>query len=205
VSNPIALRLLVRMLLANPAGMFSINKFFHDLKSQSISIAKETLHAYLSYLEDAFLVHTVSIHSESEKQVQVNPRKVYVADMGLIPFFARGNQANVGHALENAVAIELLRRRAQLSYLKTAGGFEVDFLARYPDGSQELIQSCASLDAETTQQREFRALHEVGLSSHQQFAKTPKTVIAIDIPPRIAVPKGVRVVRAEEWFLEQKR
>jgi uncharacterized protein len=205
VSNPIALRMLVRMLLANPAGMFSINKFFNDLKSQSISIAKETLHAYLAYLEDAFLVHTVSIHSDSEKQRQVNPRKVYPADMGLIPFYERGNRANVGHALESAVAIELLRRRAKLSYVKAADGFEVDFLAQYPDGSQELIQACASLDAEATQQREFRALHEVSASSHQQFAATPKTVIVIDIPPQIAVPKGIRVVQAADWFLDQKR
>jgi uncharacterized protein len=200
VSHPVALRLLVRMLLGNPAGMFSINKFFNDLKSQSISIAKETLHAYLSYLEDAFLVHTVSIASESEKQRQVNPRKVYPADMGLIPFFDRSNRANVGHALETAIAIELLRRRARLSYVKVADGFEVDFLAQYPDGSQELIQACASLDDKATQAREFRALQEA--SSTPSYVRTPKTVIVLDIPPQLSVPRGIRVASAAEWFLE---
>jgi uncharacterized protein len=198
VSHPIALRLLVRRLLGNPAGTFSINKFFNDLKSQGIGIAKETLHAYLGHLEDAFLVHMVHIASDSEKQKQVNPRKIYPADMGLIPFFDGGNRANIGHSLETAVAIELLRRRAQLSYVKTKEGYEVDFLAQYPDGRQELVQVCASLDDKKVQEREFRALSEAGKS----YTKAPKTVIAIDIPPQLAVPRGIRVVRAAEWFLE---
>jgi uncharacterized protein len=199
VSHPVALRMLVRMLLGNPAGMFSVNKFFNDLKSQSISVAKETLHGYLAHLEDAFLVHLVSIATDSEKQRQVNPRKVYPADMGLIPLFDRTGRANTGRALETAVALELLRRGAQLAYVKTKEGFEVDFLARYPDGTEELIQVCASLDDASTQQREFRALEEAST----RYSGIAKTVVAIDLPPQLKVPKGVQVVQAAEWFLQQ--
>jgi uncharacterized protein len=45
----------------------------------------DTLHAYLSHLEDAFLIRTVSMSSGSERQRMVNPRKAYPIDMGLIP------------------------------------------------------------------------------------------------------------------------
>ena len=38
------------------------------------------------------------------------------------------------------------RRGAEIAYVRTASGFEVDFLARYPDGKAELIQVCANLD-----------------------------------------------------------
>lgn len=48
VSKPVALRWMVRHLLANPADSFSVNKFRGDLRSQNIPVAKDTLHAYLS-------------------------------------------------------------------------------------------------------------------------------------------------------------
>lgn len=44
VSHPIALRWMVRQLLGNPAGSFSVNKFYGDLKSLGIAIAKATQH-----------------------------------------------------------------------------------------------------------------------------------------------------------------
>ena len=65
---------------------------------------------------------------------------------GLIPVFDRSGKANLGHALETVVALELERRGAEVAYVKTADDREVDFLARYPDGSQHLMQVCARLD-----------------------------------------------------------
>ena len=56
VSHPVALRWMVRQLLGNAGGSFSVNRFHGDLRSQGIPVAKDTLHNYLSYLEDAFLV-----------------------------------------------------------------------------------------------------------------------------------------------------
>ncbi|MBC7230290.1 MAG: hypothetical protein H5T74_07865 [Actinobacteria bacterium] len=71
-SNTLALRYFVRQLLGNPAGSFSINKFDNDLKTQGIPVAKDTLHAYLGYLEDAFLLRTISLESGSERRRMVN-------------------------------------------------------------------------------------------------------------------------------------
>ena len=73
VSNPAALRWLQRHLLGNPAGTFSVQKFFDALKSQGLPVGKNTLHDYLAHLEDAFLVRTVSLHTASERQRVVNP------------------------------------------------------------------------------------------------------------------------------------
>ena len=63
VTNPLALRWLQRQLLANPGGRFSVQKQYDTLRSQGVRVGKDTLHAYLGYLEDAFLVRTVSLHS----------------------------------------------------------------------------------------------------------------------------------------------
>ena len=77
VTNPLALRRLQRQLLAHPGGAFSIKKHYDALRSQELRVGKDTLHAHLGYLEDAFLVRTVSRHAASERQRMVNPRKAY--------------------------------------------------------------------------------------------------------------------------------
>ena len=197
VSQPLALRWLVRQLLGNAAGTFSINKFHGDLKSQGMAIGKETLHAFLGHLEDAFLIRVVSLATESERRRMVNPRKVYPIDPGLIPVFDRTGKANVGHALEAAVLLELERRGAEVSYVITPAGFEVDFLARYPGGEEELIQVCASLDDPATAAREWRALAD----AQALYPKAASTLIALDIPADAAVPAGMSLQRAPDWLL----
>jgi predicted AAA+ superfamily ATPase len=78
--------------------------------------------------------------------------------MGLIPVFARSGEPEWGHALETAVLIELERRGAEVTYVRTRDGLEVDFLARFPDGAAQLIQVTAALDDTDTREREIRGL-----------------------------------------------
>jgi predicted AAA+ superfamily ATPase len=200
VSNPVALRWMVRHLLANPAGSFSVNKFHGDLHSQNIAVAKDTLHAYLGHLEDAFLIRTVSMSSGSERQRMVNPRKAYPIDMGLIPVFDPTGRANLGHALETAVLLELERRGAQRSYLRTADGFEVDFLVRYPEGGEELIQVCADLDAPATRERETRALIAAGTERRG----TPLRLISLAAESPRDLPAEVLWQSASDWLLSER-
>jgi hypothetical protein len=62
----------------------------------------------------------------------VNPRKAFPMDPGLILVFERTGRANLGHALETVVLVELERRRMEATYVRTPGGYEVDF----PDGRE---------------------------------------------------------------------
>jgi len=197
VSNPVALRWMVRHLLANPAGSFSVNKFHGDLRSQNIPVAKDTLHAYLGHLEDAFLIRTVSMSSGSERQRMVNPRKAYPIDMGLIPVFDPTGRGNVGHALETAVLLELERRGTQRSYMRTADGFEVDFLARYPEGGEELIQVCSDLDGANTKERELRALIAAG----RERPGVRLRLISLEPEAPRDLPAGIVWQSASDWLL----
>lgn len=197
VSQPLALRWLVRQLLGNPAGAFSVNKFYGDLKSQGIPVAKDTLHGYLGHLEDAFLVRVVSLATDSERRRMVNPRKIYPIDPGLIPLFDRSGKTNLGHALETCVLLELDRRGAQVGYVRTPSGSEVDFLVRHPTGGEELIQVCTSLDDPVTRERELRALTEAS-AIHSRAACS---LIALDIPAAADIPPNVTLHRAADWLL----
>lgn len=198
VSHPVALRWLVRQLLGNAAGSFSVNKFHGDLKSQGTPIAKDTLHSYLGYLEDAFLVRLVSLATDSERRRMVNPRKVYPIDPALIPLFDRSGKPNIGHALETCVMLELERRGAEVGYVHTESGYEVDFFARYSSGREELIQVCASLDDPATRERETRAL----LDAARQHPQASLHLISLDIPAAFDMPRGIAVHAAWDWLLQ---
>ncbi len=197
VSNPAALRWMVRQLLGSAGAPFSIHRFDRDLRSQSVPVAKDTLHAYLAHLEDAFLIRSVAIATGSERRRMVNPRKAYPIDPGLIPVFDRSGKANIGHALETAVLLELERRGAETAYVRTPEGHEVDFLARHPDGSQDLIQVCADLDDLATREREFRAL----TAATKENPRARLHVITLAPEGLRDAPKGVKIWWAPGWLL----
>lgn len=158
VTQVSALRWLVRQCLRNPSGSFSAHRFHHDLKSQGLGIAKDAVHALLGHLFDAFLLSAVPIATDSERQRNSNPRKLYPSDPGLILAFDVSGSANLGHALETVVLNELDRRRTDVGYVKTSDGLEVDFLVRDEEGRLELVQVCADPSDRATLARELRAL-----------------------------------------------
>ncbi|MDQ5988231.1 MAG: hypothetical protein CSYNP_03989 [Syntrophus sp. SKADARSKE-3] len=198
VGNVTGLRWLVRHLLGNAAGLFSVEKFYGAFKSQGLAISKDTVHQLMGYLQDCFLIRTIWMESSSERQRMVNPRKAYPVDPGLIPVYDRTGRPNTGHALETAVYLELERRRAEVSYVKTPKGFEVDFLARYPSGEEELIQVCADVAASNTADRELRSLIEAG----RQFPRARKYLLTLtqDGLPR-EVPSDILAQPAYVWLL----
>ena len=198
VRNVAGLRALVRHLLGNAGSMFSVEKFHAALRSQGIAVAKDTIHQLLAHLEDCFLVRLVWMESRSERQRMVNPRKAYPVDPGLIAVFDRTGRANVGHALETAVLVELERRKFAVTYVRTPEGYEVDFLARRAGGSMELVQVCADLSDPATAHRELRALTAAG-ARFPHARKRLLTLTRDSIPA--ALPADVEAQPAYEWLL----
>ena len=198
VTNPTALRWLQRHLLGNPAGTFSVQKFFDSLKAQGLPIGKNTLYDYLAHLEDAFLVRTVSLHTASERQRMVNPRKAYPIDPGLVSLYERTGRVNLGHALETAVLLELERRGCEVDYVRTRDGYEVDFFARTPEGGATLIQVCADVSDPATYEREVRSL---AAAASEYRRSTPLLLTFETLPLRSPLPKPLRWQPAIAWLL----
>lgn len=196
ISQPQVLRWMVQQLLGNAAGAFSINKFHADLKSRGVAVSKDTLHQMLAHLEDAFLLSTVSITSDSARRRQVNPRKVYPVDTALGLLFDRSGKNNLGHALETVVLHELQRAGAEVGYVRTADDYEVDFHAVLPDGRELLVQVCADLTAKETLEREVRSLQVAS----ETWPNAERVLIAL-VSPGVAVPEGITVYSAVDWLL----
>ena len=155
IRTPLALQWLVRQLLAHAGGAFSVKKLHQAMRSQGLAISREHLVELVQHLEQAFLIISLAADGGSLRRQQSLPRKLYPLDPGLIPLFDRSGRTNLGHALETVVIVELKRRGADLCYLRSKSGREVDALALMPDGRQLLAQVWAILADATTREREL--------------------------------------------------
>lgn len=197
VTNVPALRQLVRRLVGNPGGKFAIHRFHNDLQAQGLRVAKDTLHAYLEHLEDAFLVGTVEIASDSVQARRVNPRKAYPIDPALASVIT--HRPGVGARLECAVYLELRRRGYELAWVGTQDGREVDFLATAPDRPPQLIQVCADLSDPDTRARELGGLDAALGEGPDRSAVVVTRFEQAEIEVR---GRSVRLIPAWRWMLE---
>lgn len=170
VTNINVMRYLIRSLISAPGTLFSVNKYYHTLKSQGVCVGKNLLYDYLAYIQDAYLAFTIPIFTESVRKRNVNPQKNYAVDTGLVVANSlKGNQ-NLGHLFENLVYLDLRRSGHEVSYYLTQEGYEVDFISKSADGKFSIIQACLSLENPDIQAREERAVHaarrELGFSTH---------------------------------------
>ena len=160
ISNIALMKYFISFLLKNIAAPFSINKFYNDIKSQGYKVGKETLYSYLNYLEDAFLVFTVPIFSESLRHTQTTPKKLYAIDNGLALANTFNLSDNLGKLLENQVYLDLRREGKKIFYYQTKSGYEIDFITQNLKGNYEMIQVVWDLQDKKTFERETRALRE---------------------------------------------
>lgn len=200
ITQVAALRWLTRQCLRNPAGSLSVHRLNLDLKAQGLGVAKDSLHAMMGHLQDAFLISAVALATASERRRNSNPRKVYPVDTGLINAFDRSGRTNVGHALETVVLHELERRKAEIGYVRSPGGFEVDFHARFPDGREELIQVCADAGSDETLEREMRALTDAAVD----FPSARRRLLMLTFDQLSTAPvKGFTSQPVYEWLLTE--
>jgi hypothetical protein len=130
----------------------------------------------------------------------VNPRKAYPVDPGLIALFERSGRTHHGRALETAVMLELERRGYEVSYIRTADGWETDFLAHRAGDPPLLVQACLESRDEETWSRELRGL-EAGARAHPEAR--PFLVTLDDAPPSRPLPSGLTWAPAARWLLEE--
>jgi len=160
ITNIQLIRYLIKTMLKNPGCAISINKLHRDLKSQGFSVGKMTLHDYFNYMEDAYLVFSVPIYSESIRKTNTNPKKIYAIDTGLINAYNLKVDRNQGHLFENFIFLNLKRQRHEIYYYLTENRYEVDFVTKSFDGNLHLYQVCWDTSDEETLAREMRALYE---------------------------------------------
>jgi predicted AAA+ superfamily ATPase len=160
IRNHSLIKYLLKSLLSNNANPFSVNKFANDSKSQGYRFSKDSIHNYISYLQDGYCFSFVPILSDSTRKRQVNYKKIYAIDHGLVTATVGTRSYNIGRLLETMVYNHLRNRysRNQIFYYKTDSGFEIDFVTIHRGNVNSIIQVCENLTDAATRERETRSI-----------------------------------------------
>lgn len=115
-----------------------------------------TVKNYLNYLENSYLVFTISRYDYSVKKQIYSRKKIYVIDTALINLLSVKFSENTGRMLENTVFIELKRRGNEVYYHRDR--HECDFITLENKKITAAIQVTTSL--KNNKEREYTGLIE---------------------------------------------
>lgn len=156
VSNIFVLKQFLKKILNNISSSFSVNKFYNELKSQGITVSKNTIYELLDYSLDCFLFFIVNPFEPSIVKQQMKSKKVYAVDTGLVNAITYRFSHDMGKLLENIVFLHLIRQEQPIFFLKNK--YECDFIIQEKTAQINTIQVCTTLSDETTQLCEIRGL-----------------------------------------------
>lgn len=193
--SPKAIKELALFLLSNVGTEFSYNNLAKTFGLGSTNTAV----AFVSYLEDSYLLFTIPKFSYSLKKQAVNPKKVYVIDNGLADVNSVAFSANKGRMLENLVFINLRRGGKEIFYFKEKG--ECDFLVKEKNRVTQAVQVCYDLN-EYNKEREvgglMEALETFGLPEGLILTSDQEDALEID-------GKTITITPAWRWMTTPAR
>ncbi len=136
----------------------STNKIYNLMKSQGISVGKETLLDYTHYLEDVYLTFFVKIFSHKIKDRMYYPRKVYFIDNSFINHISIKLTEDSGRQIENIVYLHLLRKYSNenIFYWRDKDNHEIDFVIVDEAKVLSIIQVSLDISDPNTKERELK-------------------------------------------------
>ncbi|MEA3378908.1 MAG: ATP-binding protein [Nanoarchaeota archaeon] len=153
------LKKLGRYIISNSANEITYSKLSRILGVKHIS----TISNWISYFEEVFLILKLERFSFKLKQQFIAPKKIYCVDTGLVDSIGFKFSEDRGRIIENAVAIELQRRKTskldlEVYYWKDAQQREVDFVLKEKNKIRQLIQVSHTDSRKNIKEREIKAL-----------------------------------------------
>ena len=118
-----------------------------------------TVKNYLEYIENTYLLFSLSKLDYSVKAQLRNPKKVYAIDNALVSRLGFHFSGEEGRLLENMVYIELRRRGGEIFY-HNSGNTECDFVVRDGFRVVQAIQVCYLLGSSDTREREICGIRD---------------------------------------------
>jgi predicted AAA+ superfamily ATPase len=185
---------LVRFMFDSIGSPLSANSISNVFKNLGFSISSHTVESYLDAVCDAYLFYKVQRYNIKGKVMLSTQEKFYTADLGLKnAVFGQSAKNDTGHALENVVFLELLRRGNRVNIGK-ADNAEIDFVVQTPQGATEYIQVAWTAKEENTFLREMRPFELI-----KDFNK--RILLTTDVEPVITY-KGIQKLNIINWLLE---
>lgn len=158
------LRKLVRFLADNIGSNISMTSIGNTMVSEKLlenrskngKPAVQTIQAYVGSLLESYVFYEIKRFDIKGKEYLKTLGKYYIVDLGLKNLLLGYRGIDTGHAIENIVYFELLRRGYDVAVGKI-GAKEVDFIARKTT-ELRYIQVTERMEEESTKERELAPL-----------------------------------------------
>lgn len=161
IKNVAAVRYFIKRIMTNLTKPTSINRIYNELKSQGVSIGKNTLYELIEQTESIYLFFSLTKYDSSLIKENSSDKKYYCIDNGLRSILLNPQSEDNGKLLENIVYLHLRRHlpiQAGIHYFK--GKKECDFLLTDHQEVTRLIQVSWDMHDAETRKREIEGLLE---------------------------------------------
>ena len=150
-----------RYVINNFGATMSLTNILDDLKKNGCPIRRETLHRYLTILEDAKIIYPCYRFDLKSRRSVSGEQKYYLADLGFYFAMNTDKRIHYGPALENIVYIYARSKGYDVS-VGRIGKLECDFIMERNNIDYAYVQvSMTIMNSTDTENREYRPLESI--------------------------------------------
>lgn len=194
------LRKIILYLADNIGNNTSLNSISNTLVSENMienherhgKPATQTIASYVGALKESYMFYEVKRFDIKGKEYLRTLGKYYIVDIGLRNYLLGFRDRDRGHALENVIYFELLRRGYDVAIGKI-DNLEVDFVATKAN-EKIYVQVTESMENETVSERELKPLFKIP-NNYQKIVLTLHKLIDDDI-------EGIVIKDIMDWLVE---
>lgn len=167
ITDPVLLKKIILFLADNIGSNISVSSIGNILVDEGLlenekrkgKPSAHTVQAYVNALLESYFFYDIKRFDIKGKEYLRTLGKYYIVDIGLRNYLLGFRNRDSGHALENIVYFELLRRGYDVSIGKI-DNLEVDFIATKPD-EKIYIQVTESMTNDNVRNRELAPLKKI--------------------------------------------
>ncbi len=201
ITDPTLLRKIILFLADNIGSSISIASIGNTLANEGLlddgsrkgTPSAHTVQFYVNALLESYFFYEIKRFDIKGKAYLRTLGKYYIVDIGLRNYLLGFRNRDSGHAIENVVYIELLRRGYDVAIGKV-GDSEVDFIATTAD-DKKYIQVTESMLSEDVRKRELAPLQSIRDNYE-------KTVLSLE-PGLDSSYDGIRSENLIEWLISE--
>ena len=200
ITDPTLLRKIILFLADNIGSSVSASSIGNTLLNEGLledgkrkgTPSTHTVQAYIGALLESYFFYEIKRFDIKGKAYLRTLGKYYIVDIGLRNFLLGFRNRDSGHAIENVIYFELLRRGYDVAIGKI-GNQEVDFIATTAD-DKLYIQVTESMQSEDIRKRELAPLQKI----RDNYEK-----IVLSLEPGLDTSyDGIKSMNLVDWLLD---